>query len=738
MTTNSKNIGNYSRLSVDPTLGGMVDEIDFPHSGLFKALAVGVQGNYAILNDDTSNMAENFSIVQTDSSGNTQFVVGSGKVMRDGKVILVPSNDATTTFTSGTPSTFDEPSSTGNGYFLLVVAANNTLAIRDNGNKETLNTVPQLTAGDIPIAMIRLSNGENSAQRLIQYFTTAKKENSVSIGYENSNAYTEVGTLTGGADGITMTGLHKLDILPTATAHGANSKVIIQDGNNSETIRTITAQSIADLAPQGDITGITAGTGLTGTDLTGPVPTLNVGGLTVAELAANSLQTSGESFADNDTSLMTSASIEDKILSYGYTTNVGDITSVVAGTGLSGGATTGDATVNLNLAGVIANDGANRVLTSDGDGTLTAEAKLTVDSKVTVSGDLEINGPVLLAGVGTTVYTGDVSFLAVDASALTSPLVADQMTLVSSSTIVGKIHIIKNVHASNNLTIKPHGSEKFDNGITANDHTDYRYTGPQTLTLRPFESIMLYAVTDAMTVDLGGGNSNAITAGWLIIDREYEHPNHTGDVTSAADGATTIANDAVTYAKMQNLVTANRVLGSTSTGLIGETQIVLAMMAANSVDSDQYVDASIDTEHIADNAVDGDKLADDIVIANTLDVTGVTTLLDNVTVASTKTFVSPRLPVVSLTASTTLSEGTHAGKYIFVTGSSIVITIPDNQGEGVHFTIINNDGNGFTLRTGTNSSSGDNMNGAQTDIAVAARNGVTCISTGTDYVVLGV
>jgi len=30
------------------------------------------------------------------------------------------------------------------------------------------------------------------------------------------------------------------------------------------------------------------------------------------------------------------------------------------------------------------------------------------------------------------------------------------------------------------------------------------------------------------------------------------------------------------------------------------------------------------------------------------------------------------------------------------------------------------------------------MNGAQTDIAVAARNGVTCISTGTDYVVLGV
>ena len=112
-------------------------------------------------------------------------------------------------------------------------------------------------------------------------------------------------------------------------------------------------------------------------------------------------------------------------------------------------------------------------------------------------------------------------------------------------------------------------------------------------------------------------------------------------------------------------------------------------------------------------------------------------LAGSVTVAAGETFVSRRLPVVALTASTTLSEATHAGNYVFVTGSSIVITIPDNQGAGVHFTIINNDGNGFTLRTGTNSSSGDNMNGAQTDIAVSARNGVTCISTGTDYVVLG-
>ena len=46
---------------------------------------------------------------------------------------------------------------------------------------------------------------------------------------------------------------------------------------------------------------------------------------------------------------------------------------------------------------------------------------------------------------------------------------------------------------------------------------------------------------------------------------KYVHPNHSGEVTSSADGEQTIATDAVTYAKMQNIVTNNRVLG-TNTG----------------------------------------------------------------------------------------------------------------------------------------------------------------------------
>jgi hypothetical protein len=109
------------------------------------------------------------------------------------------------------------------------------------------------------------------------------------------------------------------------------------------------------------------------------------------------------------------------------------------------------------------------------------------------------------------------------------------------------------------------------------------------------------------TTSAGGVMSKAIFDAVTANTAKATNATHTGDVTGS--GALTIAADAVTYAKLQNLGTANRVLGSASTGLIGEVQIVVDMMAADSVDSAQYVNGSIDNEHLA-TGIDSVKIAD--------------------------------------------------------------------------------------------------------------------------------
>ena len=57
----------------------------------------------------------------------------------------------------------------------------------------------------------------------------------------------------------------------------------------------------------------------------------------------------------------------------------------------------------------------------------------------------------------------------------------------------------------------------------------------------------------------------------------YTHPNHSGDVTSSGDGATTIANSAVTLAKMANIA-ENSLLGRSNVGT-GAPQVLSASSA---------------------------------------------------------------------------------------------------------------------------------------------------------------
>ena len=92
-------------------------------------------------------------------------------------------------------------------------------------------------------------------------------------------------------------------------------------------------------------------------------------------------------------------------------------------------------------------------------------------------------------------------------------------------------------------------------------------------------------------VSLFDDNAAATDTHILVADgTDFINKAVSGDATLANTGALTIANDAVTTDKILN------------------ANITVGKMAANSVDSDQYVDGSIDTIHIADNNITHDKL----------------------------------------------------------------------------------------------------------------------------------
>jgi len=83
----------------------------------------------------------------------------------------------------------------------------------------------------------------------------------------------------------------------------------------------------------------------------------------------------------------------------------------------------------------------------------------------------------------------------------------------------------------------------------------------------------------------------------------YVHPNHSGEVTSVADGAQTIANDAVTYAKMQNVSAADKVLGRSTTGA-GDVEEIVCTAAGRALlddaaNSDQRTTLGLGTMAVA-------------------------------------------------------------------------------------------------------------------------------------------
>jgi len=261
------------------------------------------------------------------------------------------------------------------GLFRDTSDSNKWKLFTDTGNTHaapttTVNTTSGFTLGTLVAATFEggLTGNATTASTLATARTIAgvSFNGSADINIPINNL---TGTLTAANGGTGLTSISTLlnsnvslavaDLSDIASLDTDISSVSSSDDTlaSAKAIKTYVDAQFAG-AGSGDMTGvdITAGDAITvsqsNTTAGNYTATISVSGLGVAQLAGSALQLSSESFNNNDTSLMTSAAIEDKILSYGYGvgTGDGDITSVVAGVGLSGGATTGDATLNLDFS----------------------------------------------------------------------------------------------------------------------------------------------------------------------------------------------------------------------------------------------------------------------------------------------------------------------------------------------------------------------------------------------------
>ena len=145
--------------------------------------------------------------------------------------------------------------------------------------------------------------------------------------------------------------------------------------------------------------GISANAG-SGISVTGSG--INVSGVTFAMLAGSAVQTSSESFSDSNSLLMTAAAIQDKIQSFGFTTNVGDITGVnaTAGSGLTGTSTTTSGTAQFTF-----NVGAGSGISVAADSVAVDTTVMRNNSDQTLVGQLIVSDNSGVTGSSAPTYT---------------------------------------------------------------------------------------------------------------------------------------------------------------------------------------------------------------------------------------------------------------------------------------------------------------------------------------------
>ena len=273
-------------------------------------------------NNTTANVVDITALTATTGSA----IKVQGNDQSDESVVLVKVSDNETVSTPGTPRALIEADASKTG----VVASTESRLIY--GIRSTLTDTATNHANSAVVLTAFKGTVDSASTSGLNYNT------GLDLSVTDATYNTGISLLVedGGDDIVMKSSADPGDLCTIATTtHGATKITTIDDD--------LHAAAHFEIEADGDIT----------LDAAGQIKLEPGTSVLWDSLALTGIQASSESFGDNDVSLMTSAAINDRIESFGYTTNTGDITGVsfITDSGGAGRASDTDGTADFSILG---------------------------------------------------------------------------------------------------------------------------------------------------------------------------------------------------------------------------------------------------------------------------------------------------------------------------------------------------------------------------------------------------
>ena len=359
------------------------------------------------------------------------------------------------------------------------------------------------------------------------YFNTSDNELYI---YNGSGwvSLQEQGDITGvtagtGLSGGGTSGAVTVNFAPSglsAVTVASDDKVIIADTNDSDNPKTVTAQSIANLAPQGDVTSVTAGTNLNGGGSSGDV-TLNLDSdisIATATFSSGSpLVFEGATADAHETTFAITDPTADRTITFQNATG----TVAHLDSDITGNAATATALATARAINGVDFDGTAPITVTAAAGTLTGtELKSTVVTSsltsvgtlgsLTVSGLITANGGITIQATDTftfdsvaltTVQTSGESFADNDTSLMTSAAINDRIAATTVNSLTGTANEVEVDTSTGAVTVGLPNNVTISGNLTVNGDT----TTVNTATLSVEDPLIILANGNnaADSVDIG-------------------------------------------------------------------------------------------------------------------------------------------------------------------------------------------------------------------------------------------